>query len=1134
MKTFFKDNNLWIVLVICLLGLVPFLWLHTGQMVVGHDSGLPFNPIVHWQDRLYTWTLRYGMGMEQTFALGGFFIHGLEALLAALGFSITLGQQIAFSIYFILPGLSIYYLLTTISPDKKYRPGWLVAAVFYMFNHYLLQGWFVAERTKFTIYIAVPLILAILLKVIQKRLGVVMGAALVGLILMILNGGGFFPLYGYLFVAWGVTVIYFSLIERSWYLFGKMIIFSVLSGVFYGVLNAYWLFPYIYNALHTYGAAVESVGGISGVKSWVSVISENTSYINLIRLLGIQEWYVNAGHPYAGNFLKNPLLIFVSSMIPAIAIASLLIKSEIRKYLVWLAWIVIISMVFSAGSQPPFGSVYLFLVEFMPGFAIFRTPFYKFAGGIWLGYSVMLGYMSWWLINKINLRYWFSKGLLYLIIIVLIVGYNYPVLDGRFFDYVKNVQTTRVSYPDYVERLDGELSKDFAYGDKLLMLPEHSINLFVEAYDWKYWSLATVPSLATRHSLISNNQAIPDEQKKLLMVLYDLIKNNNSDWIKLANILSVKGFVVRGDFDWQLTNYQTTNPEIYDQILSNSSAVKLESVLGKWKIYRLVDQDSGRVRAVDNIVDLIGKPAEIGQIISFPEISSKSAVLISQPSQDFFNQYISIGTCLKCDLEWNYLSLPENDIFGIGSMFFKLAKYQDDSINYQLLDSDRRVKLYKEVFYRRFVGLRNLYILNQSDATKISGGTQFEYYIDQFDKLLDLPVKGDQIRYNLELIILVDELKQLAKELDILYNQTSRDSDVAILNSLINRVELLIEKLEVKVDPTQQLEQKKYNVLIPKTGGYRLRLDTKSLLNVASRDDTTEFKLVVNDNIYRLNRLVDQDSWYETELINLEEGVHQVTLIDPLINSALDFSAGPEVRAATTNDGILIKSAGNEQCYKFPLIADQTSTESEFLVEYYYQRIEGNQDFASFINRKGETKTSRDKKDVSHFSGANYPSRFREWKIIKPTEQAVLNICNVRIRNSDVETINKISRLKIIKMIDPYLVAVSQSSAGLESNGQLAIESNNNTEVDFYWNGKKTMVEMMENYSNNWQLINDQNQVVSEQNHFKPFGLFNGWIIDSGTYRLSYQPQESYRWGIRISLIGVLCALVIVLRKKIK
>src|SRR3989338_7803664 len=171
MKKFFYSINKRVMLellIIFSLSLFPLNWFPGDTVITGHDSGNALIPINHFLDRLYVWTNRWGLGSDQSYALGAFFIHGLEALISSLGATLQWQQKINYIFWLFLPGLTMYIFAYFTFPKKRYLP--LIASVLFMFNHFLLQGWFVTERTKFSTYAVLPLLLLYIFKMHEGRI----------------------------------------------------------------------------------------------------------------------------------------------------------------------------------------------------------------------------------------------------------------------------------------------------------------------------------------------------------------------------------------------------------------------------------------------------------------------------------------------------------------------------------------------------------------------------------------------------------------------------------------------------------------------------------------------------------------------------------------------------------------------------------------------------------------------------------------------------------------------------------------------------------------------------------------------------------------------------------------------------
>ena len=130
----------WEILIILFLGLTPLLWYKDpNSLALGHDMGFPIDPISFFKDRTFLWTDRVGLGWDQTLGSAAILIHGFEAAVASLGVPIFLVQKVVFIFWFVLPGLAMYYFVSTIHREKDQWFIRLAGSLFYMFNHFLLH-----------------------------------------------------------------------------------------------------------------------------------------------------------------------------------------------------------------------------------------------------------------------------------------------------------------------------------------------------------------------------------------------------------------------------------------------------------------------------------------------------------------------------------------------------------------------------------------------------------------------------------------------------------------------------------------------------------------------------------------------------------------------------------------------------------------------------------------------------------------------------------------------------------------------------------------------------------------------------------------------------------------------------------
>lgn len=626
MRKVLKSPYFYELLFLFLLALIPLLWYKPGFIGFGHDMGFPLAPKDFFTDRLYTWSDRIGpFGVNQTDSINGVFIHGLEAFFSWIGFSLVHTQQVTFIFWFLLPGLTMYILLRSLYPEKDKYVLRISGATFYMLNHYLLQAWTIAERTKFSVVAALPLIVLVMIKVIYQNRSVLKGSILLSLILLFLNGGAGIPLWG------GAAIVILPvLVILTFYSAGsfktkikRIFEFGFLTFAFSLLLNAYWVYPYLKSFQENFTDRVGAFGGISGAVDWSKAISSNSSFINLLRLQGIPDWYGNPQHPFANNFLTNPGLILLSILFPVLAfygISTARYKGRIHFILIIsFLLILLISIPFTAGSYGVSGNIYDFFLTHIPLFSAFRTPFYKFAMALWFAFSFLIAVGTYFLYVKIKnssrkLSRYGAPAVLVIYLILLGI-YNYPFFTGSFFDW-SHKYSTRVAVPNYIFKAKAELDKNH-FSSRTLLLPELNKTTGYEIYDWRYLSISTVPSMLTRESTVTDDgytETVPFEKNFTLAMYNDLYKTGNS---KLLPYFGIDQVIVRNDFtggaDWLRKAGE------YANIISHNQGFSRKEDMGEWQFYTIKN---------DNLLPRVYSPSSLSYINVDPYTLENNAKLI--------------------------------------------------------------------------------------------------------------------------------------------------------------------------------------------------------------------------------------------------------------------------------------------------------------------------------------------------------------------------------------------------------------------------------------------------------------------------------------------------------------------------
>lgn len=1093
----FKKPWFFSILIILLFGLTPILWFSGNQIILGHDSGLPLRPIGHFQDRLYVWTDRYGFGLDQSFALPGFFIHGIEAFVSYLGASTQLEQTITFIFWLSLSGFSMYVFAYKFEKELRLKYFGLVAALFYMINHFLLQSWYIAERTKYSVYAALPLILYVLFEWSEKKRSTLLSSIILAFIIFLLNGGGAIPLFGGIIIAGLVFLFFYFLVGISPSKIFNVIGLIFWTGIFSVLLNAYWLAPYGFHVLHNYASEVTLFGGLNGILGWLSTISEDSSLINLLRLQGIPEWYQNPFQPYSSTFLNNPFFILISYLIPFCAFVPLLIYQEYkaRKVILFFAFLALFSMIFVAGAHPPFGVFYIFLIKFVPGFVAFRTPFYKFAPALWLSYSMLLAFFVSFLLSRFErkkLRI-MGVGIVFLGIYLL---YNYPFFTGSFFNYMVGKRTTRVTVPNYISDYAEWSGKPENQVGKTLVIPPTDTDSRMDVFDWGYLSNQPFTSIISNAPIINKNYYMPSEQLRLIDGLYSQIKTNNPEWTKLANLLGIQYLLVRNDFDWDNQEYPTDNPQLYQKALIQEGFQPYKT-FGKWIVYRVPQKSQNEVE----IAYVVGSSKDIPLITSLPVSSNNEIYFIGgndAGNEDEILQYAHkvyiMPGCIGCTLEKTFIPAEEHmPLLTRGSRVYELKlkvdkllhkdKAPDDLLQHAFLTFSSSLAFQKVVDEKRDLPTITQTIIDYTASIK-----EFKAHLERYfaGQQMENEASYQQINDILESernILLEKSIglttPEFTKELDAAYKGLTETQNF----------------FESKYWHSDSEDDKKFIVNVPLKDTYTLMYKPDKLGQMPE-------KIQLDGQVLPMSIQSSSSGWLNVGSYQIEKGSHGMEVTEPIQNM---YQGSQIINLTSDKNGKCVVSnridgkAGDVFHTSFEHISTQSNR--NFYVIYLKNNkptdlisLPGEQIDASPLWESYQSTKIIEKGDNHFYVGICFKP-YRQSVTLDPA----ISIRNISIRKITVPSVFLYSDLtgKAIPFIQPnkkkqtnYTVDIPHTPAFIELN---------------------------ETYNQNWNM----NRAA---NHFMVNGYANGWISQQGGSNIDivYTPQLIAQKGFLVSGISLI------------
>ena len=1095
------------IIILCILGLTPLLWFHGSEVILGHDSGLVMSPVTHFFDRLYLWTYRFGLGQDQSYALSGFMIHGFEAFVASLNLGLQATQKIVFIFWFLLPGITMYVFGKYVEKKFSFTNIALPSAVFFMFNHFLLQGWFIAERTKFSLYAAMPLLLLFLLQWVDKKRSTVKTSLFISLLFFFLNGNASFPLFGGIFVVLFAFLIFFipSLFKTK--RIGSLVLLIVLTGICSSLLNLYWFLPYYNFVKSTYSQAVAQVGGVAGVLTWVNYISKDSSILNLLRLQGIPEWYQNPDHAFANIFLTNPVLILISFCMPILAFLPLLFLKTFKntKLILFLLFIAVISVVFVAGSHPPFGAIYVFMVKFIPGFVAFRTPFYKFAPSLWFSYSLLLSISVSFLLNR-YVKKEIYKRVLTLFLVCGIVLYSFPFLSGSFFDYVTNKRTMKTEIPSYVLQFKDWIDKNNT-NDKIIALPFSNRSFKVDAYTWHYWGLSPITSLLTNAPIV-NRTFMSDNELDIFDRLDLLMRRNDPGWKSFARSLDATLFLARSDFVADSEGSSTYPLISYMKAISDPE-VTLVKEFGEWSLYRLSNRkDTNKVQ----LVELNGGSADIGIIASLPTFNQNNIVYqgdIDAETKEALKKYTTeryvVASCVFCSLEYAAFNKDlYRPLITKGSIFYPLADLKDKKQEKLLVGIDKaRYNLYKT--------LENLLafdrvVIEDKDLDQIPG------ILDEFDQKMDLFQKELVVllssgnNYN---DFLLDTENVFRIEEELINENANKISDKVMLGRLaisFSKMRMVKDYVANKIWRTLNETDKRFLFHVNEDGNYLLYLRPNQTLKESS------ISYEVDHEVFSQDSDTANSQWIELGQALLEKGDHRVQVTLPVLN------------LFTGTDSATINSTRWGSCYSSDIIKGETG--ESYKISFDHKRLKGNKKFYFKIGQWDEKPNLIDTTEGDIRSQGQWDTFETTYKSNSPIiNNFYFSICNPPDSHETFESSIEINTISIRKISVPQMVLVEKVSGS--PTVQLPIKKIDSTSYSFEKH-KSGIVLLPFSYSNEWI-------TGGEESKFLANGYANAWLVENESQgNIIYKSQRLVVVGFAISGLSFIAVLMYLIYEKIK
>lgn len=1110
------NQNFLEVAILFVFSLTPLLWLSKNQLILGHDSGFRLDPINHLENLFYSWSSVSNFGVDWSFFKGFLITQLPEAFFTFITHSLWLGQELTFVFWFFIMGIGMYSAIRGFFPEEKYWFFRIFSSVFYIYNFFILQGWFIAERAKFSLYAALPLGFLIILNTFEKKYSLIKGTILFSLLFFFLNGGGNPPLYGGLLLVY-VTLFMFLTITRYFSMGIQSLLFSIKMGIAFLMgtilLNSYWILPQAYLALHSYANRLSNSGGVEGILGWEGVISKNASILNLLRLQGIPDWYDNPVHPYSNAFLTNPLLIIISCLPLLMIIIGFIwyknskIEIKYQRIIAATLLIFLVSVIFSGGTHAPFGQLYGFLITRIPGFAIFRSSYYKFSPALFFSISFLIGYF----LQNLLLKYCKSaKAFIFgaILSLSIFLGYNYPFFITNFFVFNPPF-TTKVSLPSYTTGMFSYINKYVDSSVKILLLPSFDKSLSADSYVWGYWSLDALPRIALRTPIVAS-----DSNADIVDALYNAIqKNNESDFLQIAQMTGVRKVLWRGDV---LLNDHTTHASDMSQDennLKSFSSVHLEKQIGLWKLYTIELPPEKLFTPISNLSEF--ESEAILPYDMLPEVINanfqtrfikEDQNLNKIDASKLLNSIVVSAECNSCDESSiislkNSLIMPTVKLLPWSKLYFLVKFFEKRQLDSAKSNPAGRIDIDLSNANKRLVEIWRMgYKDFSANTTAYSEENARRYEISINDAMLqveNLPTL-EKNNYIARIIAYIEFQNDYIKS----FNQNK---------TIKNSINELLVFMNGKIDIARNM------IWISSANN-----DKKSFIKI---EESGEYKLFAKQEIPLASTISIDGKNTDNSLVTLQKGIHKVEA----------KYAEPPNRLSGDVDSLSDGTFSIPPDKKIQFSINNFSYNEAYFITFNYI-IPANKKVIFSISQNDANNASNTIARSIYYGVLMADGKQHLFSYYyKPTIGTKTVTIDFGVQ--DPNTALELSGFRIQQDINPRIYAVQSKRKMEYMQPQITFFKNDPTSYRVIVDNAKTPFILFFNqaFSAGWKASFEDGKdvVISGRKHFEIDGYANGWYIDKkGNYTIDieYMPQQYFYFGIIISLMALISTILIYIK----
>jgi len=577
--------------------LVPFWGMGLDGIWSKADLDFPLLPFQRVTRSFYVWDHYFSTGTPSigTLRLNQIPQYFLYGLLDLIGVPVALINRLYIVGTWILLGSGAYLLTSALStlPQKYTRLGALIASFYAMVNPYLVLRLYFGHLSilislAFSYIVQAALIKGV--KVSSKGSDGWFIYAIAGSFLTIFMSDqpAIFALSMF-----ALTCVFLLEVLAVWKGGKKtslVLKFGLTMFLLIVVFNLWWILPmsmdYVYSgvikSLYTGGKFAESLT----IAKWHGENLANSGGL----LLVLRAQFLMTPLPdvnWYNNWVQSPPIIILGIVLSFLAVAIFLVRLH-NVHAVILGLITIIALGFSVGVNPPFGSIFTWLIENFWWFHAYRVTD-KFLHIAMFGYPVLLGVSAGYVLftlSKIQVRKAVIPRILEkgsAVLIVLLIAMNaFPLFSGNLDGVM-----TPMRVPQYYSEARTWLLEQ---GHNYRILPVYTcIDTWWIQYDWAP-SYNVVPITKEVFSVPTIGIRLGEEwhpSSQIIRQIYNIIVNNRSAKVgNLLNLLNIRFIVVQDDLSLLVDNKpQKIDLSNIKTVLDSQSDLKHVASFGKLDFY---------------------------------------------------------------------------------------------------------------------------------------------------------------------------------------------------------------------------------------------------------------------------------------------------------------------------------------------------------------------------------------------------------------------------------------------------------------------------------------------------------------------------------------------------------------------